>query len=225
MPDLPPYFIQSLSGRDHAQGDPAATQMVNLSYLVGDPETGECVVVDPSWDPLGLVARAEADGLRVVGAVVTHYHADHAGGSLMGYPVPGVKELVAAGHGPVHVHRDDEAMLQRRSGLDERHLVLHDEGDTIQVGAVALRLLHTPGHSPGSICLVAHQALLAGDTLFIQGCGRVDLPGSDPRAMARSLARLAELPGELEVFPGHDYSGLRAPLAEVKVRNPVFRMF
>lgn len=222
---LPSYFVQSLSGRDHARGDRAAAQMVNLAYLVGDREAGECVLVDPSWDPLGLVQRAEQDGMRVVGSIVTHYHGDHAGGNLWGHRVPGVPELVRAGLGPVHVHRADAALLMDRCELSPDQLEQHDEGSIIRVGALEVTVWHTPGHSPGSACYVAEQALISGDTLFIQGCGRVDLDTSDPQAMATSLRRLAAVQEPYEVFPGHDYGGVRASLQDVQRDNPVFGMW
>jgi hydroxyacylglutathione hydrolase len=221
----PSYFVQSLSGRDHAVGDPAASQMVNLAYLIGCRDAGECLVVDPSWDPMGLVARARQDGMRVVGSVVTHYHGDHAGGPLWGHPVAGVAELLRAGIGPVHVHRGDSALLRERCKLQPQDVIEHEEGDVITVGGLSIRVLHTPGHSPGSACFVAEQVMLTGDTLFIQGCGRVDLDTSDPQAMGASLRRLAGMDEDLEIFPGHDYGGLRAPLKQVQQHNPVFRMW
>ena len=222
---LPSYFVQSLSGRDHALGDLAAAQTVNLAYLVGDREAGECVVVDPSWDPMGLVARAQQDGMRVVGCIVTHYHGDHAGGLLWGHPVKGVAELVRAGLGPVHVHSGDAALLCDRCKLEADHLVEHEEGSVIRVGSLDIVVWHTPGHSPGSACFEAGSALLTGDTLFVQGCGRVDLDASDPQDMATSLRRLAAVKEPFEVFPGHDYGGMRAHLQDVQRRNPVFAMW
>jgi glyoxylase-like metal-dependent hydrolase (beta-lactamase superfamily II) len=222
---LPSYFVQSLSGRDHALGDRAAAQMVNLAYLVGDREAGECLVVDPSWDPMGLVQRAKQDGMRVVGSIVTHYHGDHAGGNLWGHPVPGVAELVRAGLGPVHVQRGDAELLVERCELDASKVVAHDEGSVITVGSLEIGVWHTPGHSPGSACFVAEQALLTGDTLFVQGCGRVDLDTSHPQAMAASLRRLAAVTEPYEIFPGHDYGGQRASLQQVQRSNPVFSMW
>ncbi len=222
---LPSYFVQSLSGRDHAVGDRTAAQMVNLAYLVGDREAGECLVVDPSWDPMGLVQRARQDGMRVVGSIVTHYHGDHAGGNLWGHPVPGVFELVRAGVGPVHVHRADAELLKERCRLDASQVVEHGEGDVISVGGLRISVWHTPGHSPGSACFLADGALLTGDTLFVQGCGRVDLDTSDPQAMALSLRRLAAVTEPYTVFPGHDYGGVQAPLQLVQEKNPVFGMW
>ncbi len=225
MSERPSYFVQSLSGRDHAVGNAAATQMVNLAYLIGDRDAGECLVVDPSWDPMGLVRRARADGMRVVGVIVTHYHGDHAGGNLWGHPVPGVSELVKAGLGPVHVQQGDGALLRERCGLKPEDTVEHPDGGVIRVGSVEIEVLHTPGHSPGSACFRSGDLLLTGDTLFVHGCGRVDLPTSDPGDMAASLKRLQAIEDDLEVYPGHDYGGGQAKLQAVKQSNPVFRMW
>ena len=225
MSERPGYFVQSLSGQDHARGNTTAAQMVNLAYLVGDRDAGECLVVDPSWDPMGLVRRAKQDGMRVVGVIVTHYHGDHAGGDLWGHPVPGVAELVRAGLGPVHVQAGDGALLRERCGLTPDQTEEHADGAIIRVGQVEIEVLHTPGHSPGSACFRMGDALLTGDTLFVHGCGRVDLPTSDPEAMAASLRRLQAIEEDLEIFPGHDYGGRQAMLQQVKRDNPVFRMW
>ncbi len=219
------YFRQCLSGRDHGRGNPAAKQMVNFAYIVGDKKSGECLLVDPSWDPRGLCELAQAEGLRVVGSLATHYHVDHMGGDLYGIPVAGVAELVRDGLGPVHVHQDDELLLRQRCGLAVGDTVSHQDGARIRVGAVEIELIHTPGHSPGSACFRIGDLLLTGDTLFIQGCGRVDLPGSDPGEMFESLTRtLATLPGHLVVYPGHDYGGASATLAQVRSSNYALRM-
>jgi glyoxylase-like metal-dependent hydrolase (beta-lactamase superfamily II) len=220
MTALPSYFVQSLSGRDHALGDPQAAGMANLAYLVGERDAGQCVLVDPSWDPLGLLARAEQDGMRVTGVLLTHYHGDHAGGPLWGERVRGVPELVAAGVGPIMIHEADRALVCDRCKLDPARVRGLREGEVLRVGDLAIEVLHTPGHSPGSACFLAREALLTGDTIFVEGFGRVDLPTSDPTAMLASLQRLLALPGSLVVYPGHDYGGLCAPLASIAQRDP-----
>ena len=96
------YFRQLLSGRDFAHADGLAHQMVNFSYLIGDRTTGECLVVDPAYDTASLAAAAEADGMRLAGALVTHFHADHCGGDIMGYRIEGIAVAARAppGSGP-----------------------------------------------------------------------------------------------------------------------------
>ena len=108
------YFKQLLSGRDHARAHPFAGQMVNFAYLVGCANTKECLVVDPTWDPLGIVDVAESDGMSVVGAVATHAHTDHVGGTMMGVEIPGIRELAELIDGPIHVHTLEAKKLKHQ---------------------------------------------------------------------------------------------------------------
>jgi glyoxylase-like metal-dependent hydrolase (beta-lactamase superfamily II) len=158
--------------------------------------------------------------MRVVGVLLTHYHGDHAGGSLWGERVGGVPELCAAGIGPILIHEADRALLCDRCELDPAQVRGLREGERIQVGDLAVEVLHTPGHSPGSACFRAREALLTGDTLFVEGFGRVDLPTSDPTAMLSSLRRLMAVPDPLVVYPGHDYGGPSVPLEVIRRRGP-----
>src|SRR5215831_357258 len=144
------YFRQLLSGRDFAVDDPLAGQMVNFVYLIGDRSTHQAVIVDPAYGVRELVSIAEADGMRLISALVTHHHPDHVGGSMMGYRIEGISELLAAAPVPVHVHRDESGSVLRVTGIEASDLVAHDSGDTVTIGDVAVQLLHTPGHTPGS---------------------------------------------------------------------------
>ncbi len=220
------YFRQLLAGRDVATADDMAASMANFMYLIGDRSTGECVVVDPAYAPRDLVEVAAADGMRLVGALATHYHADHVGGSLFGHRLVGVRELleVLPEPVPVHVQRAEAPWVARTTGLGEGELAVHDPGDTITVGEVEVTCLHTPGHTPGSQCFLVGGRLVAGDTLFLDGCGRTDLPGSDPDAMYDSLARLARLPDDVIVYPGHRYSlASSGTIAAVRDSNTVYK--
>lgn len=219
------YFRQLLAGMDVAEDDPIAQQMVNFVYLVGDRETGEAVAVDLAYDVPGLLDVLEADGMRLVGTLATHYHPDHVGGSLMGHPIAGLAELLERTQVPVHVQADEVPWVSRATGVGEEHLVGHASGDTVMVGEIPITLIHTPGHTPGSQCFLVEGRLLGGDTLFLDGCGRTDLPGSDPEEMYFSLTqRLAEVPDETVLYPGHLYSEKpAAPMGEVRRRNVVFR--
>ena len=216
------YFRQLLSGRDFAIGDQMAAQMANFSYLIGDRETRQGVIVDPAYDIAGLLDVAAGDDMAIVGALATHYHADHVGGSFMGHAVEGVRELLAAVSVPIHVQRDEAELVRRQAGLSASDLVSHDGGEVIEVGAVTVQVVHTPGHTPGSQCFLVDGRLVAGDTLFLEGCGRTDLPGSDPAAMYESLHRLTSLPDEVVVYPGHHYSAASlGTLGAVKESNYV----
>lgn len=215
------YVKQMLAGRDFGVGDPAATQMENFVYLIGDRDTGECLVVDPAWAVRDILRAAEADGLRVTGALVTHYHPDHCGGSMFGFSVEGLPTLMAENPVPVHVHKLEAEGVRKVTGLSKSDLTSHESGDRVKVGGVEVELLHTPGHTPGSLCFRVPGALIAGDTLFLQGCGRVDLPGGDRDEMYYTLTqRLASLPDDLILFPGHAYGGEHAPLGHVRASNP-----
>jgi glyoxylase-like metal-dependent hydrolase (beta-lactamase superfamily II) len=218
------YFRQLLSGRDFATEDQIAVQMVNFVYLIGDRETGEAIVVDPAYAVSELLDIVAGDDMRLVGALGTHYHADHVGGNLMAYAIEGVRELLELQPVQIHVQRDEAEWVQRSTGLSSSDLALHDSGDVVKVGDIPIQLLHTPGHTPGSQCFLVENMLVSGDTLFLEGCGRTDLPGSDPAAMYESLQKLAALPDDVAVLPGHRYSAASAgSLAAVKELNYVFK--
>ncbi len=218
------YFRQLLAGRDWAVGDPIATQMRNFSYLIGDRETGECVVVDPAYAASDLVDIAEADGLRLTGVLATHHHPDHVGGTMMGFTLRGVRELLERTQVPVHVNSEELTWVANVTGIAESELTGHDHGDTLGVGGVEIEFLHTPGHTPGSQCFLFEDRLVAGDTLFVDGCGRTDFPGGDSEAMFRSLRNLAELKGDPVIYPGHWYSEQpSATLSSVRENNYVMR--
>jgi glyoxylase-like metal-dependent hydrolase (beta-lactamase superfamily II) len=173
------YFRQLLSGRDLAAGDQLARQMVNFVYLVGDRDTGEAVVVDPA----------------------------HVGGSMMGFSIRGVSDLLEKVSVPIHVQAAEADYVCKTTGLTRGDLVTHASGDTVTVGGIDIELIHTPGHTPGSQCFMVENRLVSGDTLFLEGCGRTDLPGSDPREMYESLTqRLAKVPDDALLFPGHWYA-------------------
>jgi len=201
------YFRQLLCGRDIARTDPIARQMVNFVYLVGDRETGEAVVIDPAYDIKGIIDVAAADGMRLTGALATHYHPDHVGGNMMGHQISGVRELQMLNPVPIHVQADEAPWVQRTTELEASDLVEHRSGDTVMVGEIPIELIHTPGHTPGSQCFLVDNRLVAGDTLFLEGCGRTDLPGGDPAALYESLTqKLAKVPDDAILFPGHLYS-------------------
>ncbi len=218
------YFRQLLAGRHFAAADPIAAQMANFVYLIGDRATGECLVVDPTYAVGELLDRAELDGMRITGVLVTHYHPDHVGGSMFGHTLEGVRELLARADVPVHVQRSEAPWVQRTTGLGASELTVHDPGEVVRVGELEVHLLHTPGHTPGSQCFLVGDRLVAGDTLFLDGCGRTDLPGSDPDAMYDSLRRLASLPDDVVLYPGHRYSlASFGSLGAVKQANVVLQ--
>ena len=219
------YFRQLLCGRDIARTDPLARQMVNFVYLVGDRETGEAVVIDPAYDIKGILDILDGDDMRLTGALATHYHPDHVGGEMMGYTISGVRELLALRPVPIHVQADESPLVQRVTGASVTDLVEHRSGDTVMVGEIPIELIHTPGHTPGSQCFFVDNRLVAGDTLFLEGCGRTDLPGGDPAALYESLTqKLAKVPDDATLFPGHLYSAEpSASMGDTRKWNYVFK--
>lgn len=200
--------------------------MQNFVYLIGSTSARQCLIVDPAWDTDSLLRVAQTDGMEVIGALVTHYHPDHVGGAFGSFRVPGgVAELVAKASARIHVHKHEAEGLKIITGLSESDLVRHEAGDRIEVGDVAIDLIHTPGHTPGSQCFLVRNRLVAGDTLFIDGCGRVDLPGSNPEQMQESLRTLSKLADDVVLHPGHDYGNTpTASMGEQKRTNPYLQM-
>jgi len=205
--DVGLYIRQLLAGRDFATADYFASQMANFVYLVGDDEQKVCMAVDPAWDIPGIIEVADHDGMRLAGALVTHYHPDHVGGNIFGHNIPGLADFISMRSVKVHVNEVESEGVKQVTGLSDSDLAKHHGGDDILIGNVRVSLLHTPGHTPGSQCFLANGALVSGDTLFIGGCGRVDLPGSNPEAMYHSLTQiLSKLPEDTLLFPGHNYA-------------------
>lgn len=215
------YFRQMLVG-----------DMANFAYVVGSRSTREALVVDPAWKVDALVDQAEEDGLQVVGALVTHYHQDHIGGSLFGHEIEGLTRFKERHpSGTVHVNKHEAAGVAKVADMAQSELTEHEGGDVIELGALKIRLLHTPGHTPGSQCFLVEEAgqagqLVSGDTLFLGSCGRVDLPGSDPEQMYQSLTgTLKRLPDDTLLFPGHLYSQEgHSTMGEQKQSNPFLRV-
>jgi glyoxylase-like metal-dependent hydrolase (beta-lactamase superfamily II) len=195
--------------------------MENFVYAIGSLRTRECVLVDPAWAVGDLLAQLDADEMKLAGALVTHYHPDHCGGTLFGFTVEGLPELMTLRPVPVHVQEHEAEGLKQVTGLSDSDLYKRSAGDKLTLGDLELSFLHTPGHTPGSQCFLVGNRLVSGDTLFVQGCGRVDLPGGNPNDMYDSLTkRLAKLPDDTVLCPGHHYSPEKtAPLGAVRQSN------
>lgn len=192
--------------------------MENFSYLVGDKETKECFVTDPAWDAEAMIKEAEKDGMKVVGALVTHGHHDHTNA---------VATLVSKTNGKVYVHRAEADLLKRYKD----HLVQTEDGTKIAVGKVRLTCIHTPGHTPGAQCFLIEipggseaKYLLTGDTLFVGACGRCDLAGGNAGQLYESLSKLATLDDQTVVLPGHDYGDEpTSTIGREKKTNPYYQ--
>ena len=206
-------------------------QMANFAYLVGSHSARQALLVDPAWEVDGLLDLAEADGIEVVGALVTHYHQDHVGGSIFGMDIEGLARLLERKPVPIHVNELEAEGTRKVTGASESDLRRHRAGDEIALGEIRVRLLHTPGHTPGSQCVLVEERgapgrLVSGDTLFLGSCGRVDLPGANPADMYRSLnTTLKALPDDTLLFPGHFYaSEPYDTLGSQKRMNPFLRV-
>jgi len=219
------YFKQLKAGRDFGRDNPAAQQMNNFMYLVGDRAARKAVVVDLAWDVPAVLAQLDADGMQLTGALVTHYHPDHVGGHLFGHDITGLAELMKARPVKAYVNKHEAEGVLQVTGLSKNDLHEVDGGHTLQVGEATIHFLHTPGHTPGSQCFLVDGRLVAGDTLFLEGCGRTDLPGSDPIAMYDSINnRLSRVPDDAVLFPGHLYSADPSQsMGETRKTNYVFR--
>jgi glyoxylase-like metal-dependent hydrolase (beta-lactamase superfamily II) len=209
----------------------AVGQMANFAYLLGSKSTREALLVDPAWEVDALLDTAARDGMNVMGALVTHYHPDHVGGSLFGHSIQGVARLLERQPVPIHVNEHEAGGVKIVTGASSSDLAIHAAGDTLVLGKLRIRLLHTPGHTPGSQCFLVEESgqpgrLVSGDTLFLGSCGRVDLPGSDPEAMYHSLTgTLRRLPDETLLYPGHLYSADPwSTMGEQKRSNPSLRV-
>ena len=194
--------------------------MANFTYVVGSRSSRQVVIVDPAWDIDGLLKHIEEREYQLVAALATHYHPDHIGGGMRGHNIAGVAELLERQPVKIYAHKHEADGVKKVTGLSNTDLVKVDSGDTLKVGDVEIEFLHTPGHTPGSQCFRVKNTLVSGDTLFIDGCGRVDLPGSNAEEMYQSLQKLKSLPDDTLLLPGHNYSAVpNATLGETKRLN------
>lgn len=166
----------------------------NFNELIADRESGACAVVDPAYEVDRLLREAAARGWKIEAVLVTHTHPDH---------VEGVEQLVRATGARVHVGAGEVEALQRAAPSAE--IVPLAGGETIRVGGLAIEAIATPGHTVAGTSYLVDGNVCTGDTLFVGGCGRTDFPGGNPHLLWQSLQRLAALPEETRVYPGHDY--------------------
>ena len=185
-------------------------------YLLEDPDAKLCAVIDPGDNADGIDREIRKAGLSLSMILITHGHFDHV------LAVPGL--LAKWPDIPVYVHKQEVNW----EGKGDQYMLLGPvpniktvgEGDVIDFSGHPIQVLHTPGHSPGSVCYLVGDILFAGDTLFAGSCGRTDLPGGDPMEMLASLRRLGRLEGDYTVYPGHMDS---TTLAREKQYNPFIR--
>ena len=180
--------------------------MDNFIYLVGSKSTREVAIIDPAWDIDALLTHIKEKDLKLTSVLVTHYHPDHIGGGMGGHSIEGIAELLEKDPVKIFVHKLEAEGVKKVTGVSDIDLNIVESGDHLTIGQNDIEFLHTPGHTPGSQCFKVNNNLVSGDTLFVQGCGRVDLPGSNSEDMFHSLQKLSALPNETILYPGHNYS-------------------
>jgi len=191
-------------------------------YLVGCAETRKGLIIDPGGDEDDILAACERQEIVVQYIVNTHGHPDHVCGNA---------KIKAATDAKIVMHADDAAFFSRNDvkqffsqlGLPASPApdITVRDGDVVEIGRVSLKVIHTPGHTPGGICLYSNPNLFSGDTLFSGGVGRTDFPGGDTDLLMRSIKqKLLTLPPETVVWPGHGYGGDRSTIGLEKKGNP-----
>jgi len=185
----------------------------------------KCLIIDPGLQPEPLIRFLKANAYDPVSIILTHGHVDHIGGN---------QEMKDKTGAQIIIHRDDADMLVSTPAMILRMFGAKPspaadrtvaDGDVIALGGISLKVLHTPGHSPGSMSLYTEGFVFTGDTLFVGGVGRTDLPGGSGQVMARSIReKLCTLPDETKVMPGHHYgSAPTSTIGSEKASNPFLR--
>ncbi|NOX42546.1 MAG: MBL fold metallo-hydrolase, partial [Gammaproteobacteria bacterium] len=187
--------------------------MENFIYLIHDTDSKRVAVVDPAWDANEIINQVKINDLQITDILLTHSHFDH---------INAIEGLLKKYDAQVH-------LLKAEANFWGRHPdnpILHSGGDTIQLGNTNINVLHTPGHTPGSACYHVGNHLIAGDTLFVYGCGRCDLDGGDPNQMHQTLNDLkTNLPKETILHPGHNYAEKEISTMEEQIEGNPFMHF
>lgn len=183
--------------------------MENFVYLVGSQETREVFVVDPAWQVDTVLRTAKQEDLKIIGALISHYHFDHTNG---------IEELLGSLNVPIYVNKKDVPYLSVSSDW----VKAVDAGSKVKAGNVEIEMVHTPGHTPGSQCFHVRNHLISGDTLFINACGRTDLPGGNAKELYHSLTHtLKKFDDATVLCPGHNYADKpTSTMGDEKKTNP-----
>jgi len=203
------------------------SKMATFCYLVADEASQTCALIDPAFDTDRLISLAADQGLTITHIINTHNHSDHTAGNAAVITATGAK---------LYIHQRDAAALGRLFNRGFSRLmggkgspppdVLLKDNDAIQIGSVTLNVIHTPGHTPGGICLHTDGHLFTGDTVFVGSAGRTDLPGGSKRQLETSIAtRICSLPENTILWPGHDYGPTPSSTIAREMRSNPFMQF
>jgi hydroxyacylglutathione hydrolase len=177
-----------------------------FSYLIGDEEAGEALFIDPAEDTDRLISAAKSHGLTVKYIVNTHAHVDHIMGNAEMVKRTGAKIIIHEEDAPLLIRQPPDLLMMFKAKPSPPADLLVKDGDVIRVGKIGVKVLHTPGHSPGGMSLYVDGKVFTGDTLFVGSVGRTDFPGCSWEAMEASIRqKLYTLPGDTTVYPGHNY--------------------
>ncbi len=181
----------------------------NYIYFIGDAQTKEIAVVDPAWDVNLICSEAEKEGLTIVAIILTHGHMDH---------VNGLDEILSKHDVPAYISKHEADFYKPQ----HKNMIEVENHEKIKIGNIEIECILTPGHTPGGHCLKYKNVLITGDTLFIDGCGRCDLPGGDARKMYDTLYNIImRMPDETVLYTGHKYGPSSvATLESQKKTNP-----
>ena len=180
-------------------------------YLVWEEDSPSCVVIDPGYEPDTVLYEAKKLGKEIEAILLTHGHFDHVGA---------VREIAAETDCKVYLCEQDLTMPPQMTAGPLYYTNTYLEGDFVEAAGLTFKVLHTPGHTPGSVCLMCEHVIFSGDTLFWGSCGRTDLPGGNWATILTSLRRLANLTGDYDVYPGHSNA---TTLAFERKMNPYLR--
>lgn len=188
----------------------------NFSYILANPSEKIGTLIDPGWpgeEADKLLEMAALDGVSIKYIIATHYHSDHIGG---------INYLLEKTGAELLIHEDERESMDR---LGFKADIILKDGDFLTLGGLPVKIIHTPGHSPGSICIYSNAKLFTGDTLFVGGCGRADFPRSNPEALYESLYnKLLKLPKSTEIYAGHDYGLVKVSTIDRERReNPYLK--
>ena len=199
------------------------TKMATFCYLVGDGSSKTCALIDPAFDTKKLLDEVEKGGYELTHIINTHCHSDHSAGNAAIMAATGAKLLIHE----LDAERLDRILNRAFSRVlggkgSPRPDILLKDGDVIKIGENILKVIHTPGHTIGSICLYTDGSIFTGDTLFVGSVGRTDLPGGSIKQLLRSIhEKIYSLPGKTTVWPGHDYGPLpHSTIEHEKKTNP-----